>query len=128
MIQFGDFSYHRVSDVAANILDEIWALPLVSLKVGHYAYDAEVSKIWKFRQRIVALYQNHKFSRKECSHLETSLSNVLGSCMHLYISDNFWSLEGLDGIQNGSLNHLLQNVLKELQLLVQPGIELDNFG
>ncbi len=128
VIQFGDFSYHRVSDVAANILDEIWALPLVSLKVGHYAYDVEVSKIWKFRQRIIALYQNHKFSRKECSHLETSLSNVLGSCMHLYISDNFWSLEDLDGIQNGSLNHLLQNVLKELQLLVQPGIELDNFG
>ncbi len=124
VIQFGDFSYHRVSDVAAKILDEIWALPLVSLKVGHYLYDVEVSKTWKLRQRIVALYQNKKLSGEECCHLETSLSHVLGNRMHLYISDNFWSLEDLTGIQNGSLNYLLQNVLKELQ----PGIELDNFG
>ncbi len=127
VIEFGDFSYHRVSDVAAKMLDEIWALPLVNIKVGPNIYDMEVSKTWQLRQRIVSLHQNNKFSGKKGSDLQTSLSYVLGNRMHLCISDHLWSLEDLNGIQDGSLNRLLKNALKELKLLAQqPGIELDN--
>ncbi len=125
VIKFGDFRYHRVSDVAAKILDEIWTLPLLNLKLGPYLYDVKVSKTWQLRRHIVALCQSSKSSGKEGSDLEHSLSHVLGNRMHLCISDCLWSLEDLTGIQAGSLNDLLQNVVKELQLLMQPGIELD---